>query len=525
VRELQHSVQVLKPGDTLRDYEIVARIRSGGMAALYLAKRRGARGFEKPVAIKVIHPHLADNKSFVRMFVDEAKLCAKIQDPHVVHVEELGEEKGSYFLAMEYVHGCSLAQLLRVLAKRERRLSAELAVYIAAQAAAGLHAAHETRDEAGTLLGVVHRDVSPQNVLVAYRGHVKIIDFGIAKARGSSRDTTVGSLRGKLGYMPPEQAFGRAVDRRTDVYALGVVLWEMLTMQRLFDADNELALLEKVRVPEVIAPRVLVPEVTEALDRAVMAALAPAPDDRPATALELRRLLVESTPGVRDLDSDHLAELVGALAPEVAGASLQLAEADSPRLADEQQSRRILDTLTRGAPGIVYELADHTPATEPHPSAARNGGERSRRGAALAALAAAVLIGGGVAVVVSRPPSPAAETDAQAAATATALPSAEPVAVEPSAPAAPVAADDVASASAARRATTTAAQPARPSIARPREPSAARGAPPPATSVSASTQPAPPRGRIELVGDVPMASSPDFGGDAGARSSGKLDAR
>src|SRR5687768_5553491 len=145
----------------------MARLRSGGMATLYLGRRVGAAGFERPVAIKVVHPHLAEDEDFTRMFVDEAKLAARIVDPHVVHVEELGEAQGTYFLVMEYVHGCTLIDLLRALGARNRQLSPDMAAWIAMQVADGLHAAHETRGEDGAPLGVVHRDVSPQNVMIA----------------------------------------------------------------------------------------------------------------------------------------------------------------------------------------------------------------------------------------------------------------------------------------------------------------------------------------------------------------------
>src|SRR5262249_2408986 len=152
-----------------------------------------------------------------------------IKHPNVVHVEELGERDGTYYLVMEFVEGCAVAQFVRALARMERRIVPELAVHIALEAADGLHAAHATRGSAGELLGVVQRDVSPHNVLVSNSGYIKLIDFGIAKARG--RETTErGRLRGKLGYMSPEQAHGRTVDRRADIYALGLVLWELLTL-------------------------------------------------------------------------------------------------------------------------------------------------------------------------------------------------------------------------------------------------------------------------------------------------------
>ncbi len=295
------------------NYEIVSHLKAGGMATLYLARRTGAAGFARHVAIKVVHPHLGQNQSFVRMFLDEAFLSARIQHPNVVHVEELGEADGVYFLVMEYVHGAALSQLLKALAVRRRRLTPELATWIAIQIADGLHAAHELRGDDDQPLMVVHRDVSPQNVLLSYAGHVKVIDFGIAKARTRAKETTTKSLKGKLRYMAPEQAFGKPVDRRTDIYALGVVLWELLTVRRLFEADDDFALLDQVRAPKHLPPSHYAVGVSPALDAAVLRALAPKADDRPATMQEFRRLLAEAVPGATSVDSAHIAELLGAV--------------------------------------------------------------------------------------------------------------------------------------------------------------------------------------------------------------------
>ena len=228
----------LAAGSHVGGYEIVAPLRAGGMASLYLARRIGPAGFSRPVAIKVVHAHLASDRAFVEMFLDEARLSARIIHPNVVHVEELGEAGGSFFLAMEYVHGTSLSVFLGRLVESRRMLAPEAACAIAMKVADGLHAAHEAKDEQGEPLQVIHRDVSPQNVLIGLDGHVKLIDFGVAKARGRMQQTEAGSLKGKLRYMAPEQAWGRAIDRRIDVYALGVVLWETLTARRLFSAPK-----------------------------------------------------------------------------------------------------------------------------------------------------------------------------------------------------------------------------------------------------------------------------------------------
>ncbi len=339
-------------------YEIVAKLRSGGMATLFLALKQGASGFRRHVAVKVVHEHLSSDPDFIRMFVDEALLQARIQNPHVVHVEELGEADGNHFLVMEYVHGCSLSQLLLALGKRKRRLTSELAVSIAMQVLQGLHAAHELRGDDGKPLGVVHRDVSPQNVLLSRDGHVKLIDFGVAKASGRVAQTTGASIKGKLRYMPPEQAFGGAIDRRADVYALGIVIWEMLTMRKLFHADNDLALLEQVRDPHVLAPSQAASGLSAELDAVVLKALAPKPEDRYASAQEFRRALGEALPRAAMVDPQSLAELIEAvlgeeLERERRALPAAVSAAVGPAIAVEERADEIVLTMTVSSPGLL----------------------------------------------------------------------------------------------------------------------------------------------------------------------------
>jgi eukaryotic-like serine/threonine-protein kinase len=250
------------------------------------------------------------------MFVDEATLSSKIHDPNVVHVEDLGNVGGMLFLAMEYVHGAALAAVLKAARAANRRLVPGLVAHIGAQIASGLHAAHETTDETGTPLGIVHRDVSPQNVLVAFKGHVKVIDFGVAKAYGKQHETNVGAIQGKLGYMPPEQARSDAIDRRADIYALGIVLWEMLAARRLFDAEHELALVERVRNPRVEPPSRFAVGIPPALDAIVMRMLAPRVDERPPTALDVKRMLLDAVPEARSVEAHDVAALMRALLPK-----------------------------------------------------------------------------------------------------------------------------------------------------------------------------------------------------------------
>ncbi|MEQ8720414.1 MAG: serine/threonine-protein kinase [Sandaracinaceae bacterium] len=297
-------------GEKIDDVEIVARLRAGGMAALYLGRRQGAGGFSKDIAIKVIHTHLASDQSFVEMFVDEARLSARIDHPNVVRVESLRQHKGAYCLLMEFVHGTSLSQMMGTLKKRDMRFSPELAVAITTRVADGLHAAHELLNPDGTAAGVVHRDVSPANVLVGYRGDVKLIDFGIAKATQRLHQTEAAGLKGKIAYMSPEQAFGRDVDRRTDVYALGIVLWEMLTMRRLFKADNDLRLLDMVRDPKVVPPSALVPDLPPALDRVILETLAGDRERRPTTARDFRYRLLDALPSAAAIDPLQISAVI-----------------------------------------------------------------------------------------------------------------------------------------------------------------------------------------------------------------------
>ncbi|HEX5658414.1 MAG TPA: serine/threonine-protein kinase [Polyangiales bacterium] len=299
-----------RAGQRVGEYELVAQLREGGMATLFLGRRSGAAGFSRPVAIKVVHPELADDEQFRNMFLDEARLSARIQHPNVVHVEELGQHEGTHFLVMEFVHGCSLSQLQRTLLQRRRRLAPAYAVQIAMQVADALHAAHELVDERNRLLDVVHRDVTPENILLAYGGHVKLIDFGIAKAYGRRHRTMDGLLKGKFRYMAPEQALGKPVDRRVDIYQLGIVLWEMLCLRRLFDAERDVDLLAQVQKPLVKPPSTFVDRVPPALDDAVMAALDPDPRRRPADAQAFARLLGRAVPSAREVDSGSLRGLL-----------------------------------------------------------------------------------------------------------------------------------------------------------------------------------------------------------------------
>ena len=351
----------LAPGQNIAGYEIVRHVTSGGMASLYLGRRRGAAGFQKLVAIKVVHPHLAKEPRFIGMFLDEARLVARIQHPNVVHVEELREEAGTYLMVMEYVHGCALYDLLKRLARRGRSINPALAAWIGARAAEGLHAAHELSEPGGRSLNVVHRDVSPQNVLLSFDGHVKLIDFGVAKSTQQQQQTRAGVLRGKIGYMSPEQANGLVLDRRTDVYALGIVLWEMLTCRRLFHSPNEVQQLDMVRAPRIVPPSTHV-DIPPALDEVVMDALRVDPSLRIPTAKALRDRLLRAVPEAATLASEDLAGLLATvMGPEIRAAELpSAAEIEIPEIRPDEG---FVQQHTQAAAGARYateelDLAD-----------------------------------------------------------------------------------------------------------------------------------------------------------------------
>jgi hypothetical protein len=256
------------------------------MANLFVAKLAGADGFEKRVAVKVIHEHLVTDPEFVKMFIDEARIASRVAHPNVVQTIELGRFENTHFIAMEYVDGESLNAVLR-----RSPLSAAFCARIIADAAAGLHAAHELRGHDGELLGVVHRDVSPQNILISYDGIVKVVDFGVARARGRLH-TTSGALKGKVSYMAPEQIeTPTEVDRRADIFALGIVLYEATTRRRLITGDNEAVKIKKLISCGFPPPSAVAPGYSPTLEQIVMRALARDPDERFATAQQMYEAL------------------------------------------------------------------------------------------------------------------------------------------------------------------------------------------------------------------------------------------
>jgi serine/threonine-protein kinase len=268
-------------------YQLVSRLATGGMAEVYLARHGELSGFKTLVVVKKVLPHLAQNPDFIAMFLDEARIASLLDHPNVVRIYEVGRAQNEYFLAMELVQGKPLASLVQRSERLNSAIDHKLAALVVAQAAAGLQHAHELKDPTGAPLGLVHRDVSPQNILISFEGSVKLIDFGIARALGRLNDTQNGSMKGKIGYMAPEQARGEDVDPRADVFALGVVLWELVTGRRLFRRDTEFATMRAVLDDPIDFPS-NVAEVNEELDDIVMKALAREPAERYQAAEEMR---------------------------------------------------------------------------------------------------------------------------------------------------------------------------------------------------------------------------------------------
>ncbi|MEE2830653.1 MAG: serine/threonine-protein kinase [Myxococcota bacterium] len=272
-------------------YYLVDPVAVGGMAEVFLAKTFGASGFEKVQVVKRILDEYAADANFIEMFIDEAKLSVQLTHPNIVQIFDFGKIDLSYFIAMEAVDGKDLKSVLRRLAKRGEHMPVDMACIVAHQSAKGLHYAHERSDAVGLPLNIVHRDVSPSNLLISYEGQVKVADFGIADADSGAHATQAGVLKGKYSYMSPEQSLGAILDQRSDIFSLGICLWESLTGHRLFRRDNNLETLEAVRNAEIPAPSQYNPAVPPELDAICFKALERDIEGRYSTAAEFQRAL------------------------------------------------------------------------------------------------------------------------------------------------------------------------------------------------------------------------------------------
>jgi serine/threonine-protein kinase len=339
-------------------YALYGKIASGGMATVYFGRMLGAAGFTRTVAIKRLHPHLAEEPDFVSMMIDEARLVARVQHPNVAQTLDVVAEGGELLIVMEYVAGESLARLLRAESVRHRLVPPPIASAVMSGMLQGLHAAHSAKSDRGVALGIVHRDISPHNVIVGVDGLARVIDFGVAKAAGRIQTTRAGVVKGKLPYMAPEQLAGQDTSRLADIYAAGVVLWEMLTGRRMFKADDDATLLSQVLAGPQDRPRRWVPGLPPALDAVVMRALARDPAARFPTARDMADALVRAVPPA-------LATDVGAW---VEDAARQVLDERSARLSDiESQSSQPVQPMAASLPPPLPPRLPHSRPVPPPP--------------------------------------------------------------------------------------------------------------------------------------------------------------
>ena len=280
-------------GQQFGKFQLLKKIATGGMAEIHLAKQRGMEGFEKLVVIKMILPHLANNQEFVQMFLDEARIAARLNHPNIVQIFDLGRAGGTYFIAMEYIQGENLRTIAKTARKAGKPLPLGHIVKIMSQACEGLYYAHTKQDTSGKPLNIVHRDISPQNILVSFDGVTKLVDFGIAKAATQVQETRSGVLKGKYAYMSPEQCLGRPVDARSDIFATGIVLWELATGTRLYRMSSELMILKEITEGRVVPPREVNQSIPAELEAIILKALEKDPKNRFQDAIQMHLALEE----------------------------------------------------------------------------------------------------------------------------------------------------------------------------------------------------------------------------------------
>ncbi|MBS2018995.1 MAG: serine/threonine protein kinase [Deltaproteobacteria bacterium] len=357
----------LAPGYRLDRYELLCPLAYGGMASVWLARFGGRKGFERLVVVKMILPQYSQDPRFQEMFLDEARIASRIEHANVARILDVGEEEENTFIVMEWVDGDSLSKVLRAAEQKKTPIPAGIALRICADAAAGLHAAHTLRDRDGTDLGVVHRDVSPQNILISNAGTTVLIDFGVAKARDRvSQDTSAGQLKGKIRYMAPEQAQGKAMDHRADVWALGAILYEIFGGKPPYDGPNEVATLHKLT--SATPPDPLPGTVPSAVRAVIDRALAYDPADRYATALELNLALEAAMVEIGESTSiavvGHYTAQLLAERKEARRKAVDTA-LQAARARDTGQSSAAPTAMTIGTP------QDWTPAAAPKDDAAK----------------------------------------------------------------------------------------------------------------------------------------------------------
>jgi eukaryotic-like serine/threonine-protein kinase len=332
----------LEAGDRFGEYVILKRLAAGGMAEVYLARKKsGLGGFTKPVAMKVILPHLSSNERFVKMFLDEARLAVFLDHAHIAQTLDLGEVDGQYFIAMEFAHGEDLQRISVTTRKSGRLLPLPYAAKILSQIAEGLYYAHTKTDKSGRPLGIVHRDISPHNIILTFDGLAKLIDFGVAKARVTFQEEEDGVLKGKFSYMSPEQIRGMPIDPRSDIFALGIVLWEVCTGAHLYRESSELLTMEAILRKPVPKPRDLRGDMPPDLEAIILKALAKRSVDRFQTAYEMH----QSLEGYLNrsgwsVGTPHLSEFMKKLFPEEYAEIRDLLAAERQRQEAEAKRRK-----------------------------------------------------------------------------------------------------------------------------------------------------------------------------------------
>ncbi len=402
-------------GHVLGRYELLLPIAAGGMAMVWAARVKGTRGFQKIVAVKTMLSKLSEDAQFEQMFLDEAQLASQIRHPNCVEISDLGEQDGVLYLAMEWIDGVPLNQLMKT-AKAAGGVPLPIAVRIVMNACAGLHAAHELRDAKGQLIGLVHRDVSPQNILVTYDGVSKVVDFGVAKATAMGGGATVaGQLKGKVSYMAPEQVRGEAIDRRVDIFAMGIVLYALTTGKHPFRRESEAATMYTIASDEaVVSPRKFLPDYPATLEAVLLKALAKDAKQRFATAIEFQRALDQCLPPAERANTDEdigtfMRKLFGNKREESRAA---LAEALAR---SDNQSPRIdkVDPLTQSQTSSVSELGlsaatIHAESTFTSVSPPEEAALRRRKLVALSVCGALVVVCGLVFALRRKAPEPVA---------------------------------------------------------------------------------------------------------------------
>ncbi len=392
----------------LGPYTLIERLATGGMAEIFRANREGEAGFQKPCVVKRILPHFAQDPQFIHMFLDEARLAAQLNHPNIVQIFELGGHDGTYFVAMEYVQGWPLSRALKVLADNDLRMPLPIGAWIVAKMCAGLEYAHGLRDASGEPLGLVHRDISPDNVLVTGAGEVKIIDFGIAKARGRETKTVAGTVKGKFRYMSPEQVTGRPVDRRSDLFSLGIVLYEVTTLGRPFLGDSDVMTATAIVRDDPTVPSVYLEGYPVKLERIILSALSKDLDARYQSAALMQTDLEDylrstgSYPTEREV-GEYMARLMSGEAPDLAYLRAVPLGLEHPAPAPAAPAAAVVETATRpqarAAQAVVPPPAAAAPANAgsadvaPSPRAAQRGTRKVLFAALALVLAGAVAFG------------------------------------------------------------------------------------------------------------------------------------